>query len=339
MKKSIIASALIGLGLSALHVQAADNELNLYSARHYQTDEALYSNFTKQTGIKINRIEAKEDELLERIRNEGANSPADVFITVDASRLAKADEMGIFAPVKSKVLEERIPSHLRTDNWYSYSTRARLIVYNKDTVKPEQVQTYESLADPALKGKVCTRSGSHPYNISLGAAMINHNGVEATEKWARDLVANFARAPKGGDTDQIKAVAAGECGVAIANSYYLARLMNSTKEEDKAVVAKIGAVWPNQKTWGTHINVSGAGMLKNAPNKGAAVKFLEYLASDDAQKYFANGNNEWPVVESVKVSNPALDKLGDFKADTQPIGNLAKSAAEAQRVFDRAGFR
>lgn len=339
MKKSILASALIGLGLSALHVHAADNELNLYSARHYQTDEALYSNFTKQTGIKINRIEAKEDELLERIRNEGANSPADVFITVDASRLAKADEMGIFAPVKSKVLEERIPEHLRADDWYSYSTRARLIVYNKDTVKPEQVQTYESLADPALKGKVCTRSGSHPYNISLGAAMINHNGVEATEKWARDLVANFARAPKGGDTDQIKAVAAGECGVAIANSYYLARLMNSTKEEDKAVVAKIGAVWPNQKTWGTHINVSGAGMLKNAPNKGAAVKFLEYLASDDAQKYFANGNNEWPVVESVKVSNPALDKLGDFKADTQPIGNLAKSAAEAQRVFDRAGFR
>lgn len=339
MKKSILASALIGLGLSALHVHAADNELNLYSARHYQTDEALYSNFTKQTGIKINRIEAKEDELLERIRNEGANSPADVFITVDASRLAKADEMGIFAPVKSKVLEERIPDHLRADNWYSYSTRARLIVYNKDTVKPEQVQTYESLADPALKGKVCTRSGSHPYNISLGAAMINHNGVEATEKWARDLVANFARAPKGGDTDQIKAVAAGECGVAIANSYYLARLMNSTKEEDKAVVAKIGAVWPNQKTWGTHINVSGAGMLKNAPNKAAAVKFLEYLASDDAQKYFANGNNEWPVVESVKVSNPALDKLGDFKADTQPIGNLAKSAAEAQRVFDRAGFR
>lgn len=339
MKKSILASALIGLGLSAVHVHAADNELNLYSARHYQTDEALYSNFTKQTGIKINRIEAKEDELLERIRNEGANSPADVFITVDASRLAKADEMGIFAPVKSKVLEERIPDHLRADDWYSYSTRARLIVYNKDTVKPEQVQTYESLADPALKGKVCTRSGSHPYNISLGAAMINHNGVEATEKWARDLVANFARAPKGGDTDQIKAVAAGECGVAIANSYYLARLMNSTKEEDKAVVAKIGAVWPNQKTWGTHINVSGAGMLKNAPNKGAAVKFLEYLASDDAQKYFADGNNEWPVVESVKVSNPALDKLGDFKADTQPIGNLAKSAAEAQRVFDRAGFR
>jgi iron(III) transport system substrate-binding protein len=339
MKKCILALTLAGFGISTLPAGAADNELNLYSARHYQTDEALYENFTKQTGIRINRIEAKEDELLERIRNEGANSPADVFITVDASRLAKADELGVFAPVKSKLLEERIPAHLRTDDWFSYSTRARLIVYNTDTVKPEQVPTYESLADPALKGKVCTRSGSHPYNISLGAALIRHDGAEATEKWARDLVANFARAPKGGDTDQIKAVAAGECGVAIVNSYYLARVMNSEKDEDKAVVAKIGAVWPNQKTWGTHINVSGAGMLKNAPNKGAAVKFLEYLASDDAQKYFANGNNEWPVVKGVKVSNAALDKLGEFKADTQPIGDLAKTAAEAQRIYDRAGFR
>jgi iron(III) transport system substrate-binding protein len=339
MKKSLLASLLFGFGLTAMQATAADAELNLYSARHYQTDEALYANFTKQTGIKVNRIEAKEDELLERIRNEGTNSPADVFITVDASRLAKADELGVFAPVKSKVLEERIPAHLRAENWFSYSTRARVIVYNKDTVKPEQVQTYESLAEPALKGKVCTRSGSHPYNISLGAALVKHNGAEATENWARNLVANFARAPKGGDTDQIKAVAAGECGVAIANTYYLARMMNSDKAEDKAVVAKIGTVWPNQNSWGTHINVSGAGMLKHAPNKGAAVKFLEYLASDEAQAYFANGNNEWPVVASVKVNNAALDTLGKFKADTLPIGELAKTAAEAQRIYDRAGFR
>jgi len=339
MKKPLLASILLGFGLTAIHAVAADTELNLYSARHYQTDEALYANFTKQTGIKINRIEAKEDELLERIRNEGANSPADVFITVDAARLAKADELGVFAPVKSKILEERIPAHLRADNWFSYSTRARVIVYNKDTIKPEQVQTYESLADPALKGKVCTRSGSHPYNISLGAALVKHNGAEATENWARNVVANFARAPKGGDTDQIKAVAAGECGVAIANTYYLARLMNSDKAEDKAVVAKVGTVWPNQKSWGTHINISGAGMLKYAPNKGAAVKFLEYLASDDAQAYFANGNNEWPVVAGVKVSNPALDTLGKFKADALPVGELAKTAAEAQRIYDRAGFR
>ncbi|TAH48991.1 MAG: Fe(3+) ABC transporter substrate-binding protein [Betaproteobacteria bacterium] len=339
LKKVLLPTLLAALGATTMPAQAADTELNLYSARHYQTDEALYSDFTRQTGIKINRIEAKEDELLERIRNEGANSPADVFITVDASRLAKADELGIFAPVKSKVLEDRIPAHLRTQDWYSYSTRARVIVYNPELVKAEEVQTYEQLADPALKGKVCTRSGSHPYNLSLGAALIQHVGAAKTEEWARGLVANFARAPKGGDTDQIKAVAAGECGVAIANSYYLARLMNSDKRDEQAVAARIKAVWPNQQSWGTHINISGAGMLKNAPHKEAAVKFLEYLASDQAQAYFANGNNEWPVVAGVKVDNPALTRLGPFKADTLPVGDLAKTVAEAQRIFDRAGFR
>lgn len=339
LKQMLFPTLLATFAAGAIHAQAADTELNLYSARHYQTDEALYADFTKQTGIKINRIEAKEDELLERIRNEGANSPADVFITVDASRLAKADELGIFAPVKSKVLEERIPAHLRTQDWFSYSTRARLIVYNPDMVKAEQVQTYEQLADPALKGKVCVRSGSHPYNLSLGAALIQHDGAARTEEWARGLVSNFARAPKGGDTDQIKAVAAGECGVAIVNSYYLARLLNSDKRDEQAIGARIKAVWPNQQSWGTHINISGAGMLKNAPHKEAAVKFLEYLASDKAQTYFADGNNEWPVVSGVKVDNPALTRLGSFKADTLPIGDLARTVAEAQRIFDRAGFR
>ncbi len=339
LKQMLFPTLLATFAAGAIPAQAADTELNLYSARHYQTDEALYADFTKQTGIKINRIEAKEDELLERIRNEGANSPADVFITVDASRLAKADELGIFAPVKSKVLEERIPAHLRTQDWFSYSTRARLIVYNPDMVKAEQVQTYEQLADPALKGKVCVRSGSHPYNLSLGAALIQHDGAARTEEWARGLVSNFARAPKGGDTDQIKAVAAGECGVAIVNSYYLARLLNSDKRDEQAIGARIKAVWPNQQSWGTHINISGAGMLKNAPHKDAAVKFLEYLASDKAQTYFADGNNEWPVVSGAKVDNPALTRLGPFKADTLPIGDLAKTVAEAQRIFDRAGFR
>ncbi|APR05445.1 Fe(3+) ABC transporter substrate-binding protein [Thauera chlorobenzoica] len=336
IKKAVLASLLSAIGLTSVATAA---ELNIYSARHYQTDEQLYGNFTKQTGIKINRIEAKEDELLERVRTEGANSPADIFITVDASRLAKADELGIFQAVKSATLEARIPAHLRADNWFSYSTRARIIVFNPEMVKAEQVQTYEQLAEPALKGQVCTRSGSHPYNLSLGAAMIKHNGAEATEKWASGVVANFARAPKGGDTDQIRAVAAGECGVAIANSYYFARLMNSNKPEDQAVIAKVKAVWPNQATWGTHINISGAGMLKHAPNKEAAVKFLEYLASDEAQTYFANGNNEWPVVPGIKVDNAALNKLGEFKADTLPIGELAATVAEAQRVYDRAGYR
>jgi iron(III) transport system substrate-binding protein len=317
----------------------AQQVLNIYSARHYQTDEALYANFTKQTGIKINRLDGKEEELVERIRNEGASSPADILITVDAARLEIADKAGLFQPLSSKVLESRIPASLRTPTWAAFSTRARVIAYNKDAVKAEWVQTYEDLANPRLKGQICVRSGAHPYNLSLGAAVIAHNGEAKAEEWAKGLVANFARAPKGGDTDQLKAVAAGECGVAISNSYYLARLMRSTKPEDQEVMKKLAVVWPNQKSWGTHINVSGAGIVKTAPNKEAAVKFLEYLASDEAQAYFANGNNEWPVVKSAKVANPALETLGDFKADTLPIGQLAGTTVQAQKVYDRAGWR
>lgn len=324
----------------SVNLQAAEeNVLNLYSARHYQTDEKLYENFSKQTGIKINRIEGKEEELLERIKNEGANSPADVLLTVDASRLALAHELGLFAPVKSKVLESRIPANLRTDDWFSFSTRARVIVYNKSAVKAEDVQNYDDLANPKLKGQVCTRSGSHPYNLSLMASIIANQGEAKAEAWAKGVVANFARAPKGGDTDQIKAVAAGECGVTVSNTYYVARLLRSDKAEDKKVMEKVGVVWPNQKTSGTHINVSGAGMLKNAPHKAAAVKFLEYLASDEAQRYFADGNNEWPVVASLKVSNPALESLGKFKADALPVGSLAMYRAKAQILFDRANYR
>jgi len=318
---------------------AQEKVLNLYSARHYQTDEALYANFTRQTGIKINRIEGGEDELLERLKNEGANSPADVFITVDAARLAAAHEFGLFAPLRSTLLETRIPAKLRADDWFAFSTRARVIVYAKGSVKPADVQNYADLADPKLKGKVCTRSGSHPYNLSLMASIIAHQGEAKAEQWARGVVANFARAPKGGDTDQIKAVAAGECAVTIANTYYVARLMRSSKPDDKKVVDRIGVVWPDQNGNGTHINVSGGGMLKNAPHKEAAVKFLEYLASDDAQRHFADGNNEWPAVPTVKVSNPALATLGTFKADALPVGSLAMYRAKAQIIYDRAGYR
>jgi iron(III) transport system substrate-binding protein len=327
------------LALGSGSVCAQEHVLNLYSARHYQTDEALYADFTKQSGIKINRIEGNEDELLERIKNEGANSPADVFLTVDAARLAQADALGLFAPVKSRLLEERIPDHLRAPDWFAFSTRARVIIYNKAGVSPAEVQTYEDLAHPRLKGKVCVRAGSHPYNLSLGSALIHHLGEQKTEEWARGLVANFARAPKGGDTDQIKAVAAGECGVAISNTYYIVRLMRSAKAEDRKVVESIGVVWPNQKSFGTHINVSGGGMLKTAPHKDAAVKFLEYLASDQAQAYFANGNNEWPVVKSAAVKNPELESLGKFKADSLNVGTLSKDIAQAQKIFDRAGWR
>jgi len=337
--KSIARLIFAALAPLALSVHADEKVLNLYSARHYQTDEALYANFTQQTGIKINRIEGKEDELLERIKNEGGNSPADVFLTVDAARLAKAHELGLFAPVTSKILDSRIPANLRTDDWFAFSKRARVIVYNKTGIKVEEVQTYDDLANPRLKGKLCSRSGSHPYNLSLMASVIAHEGEAKAEAWARGMVANFARAPKGGDTDQIKAVAAGECGVALSNTYYVARLLRSTKPEEQKLMEKVGVVWPNQATTGTHINVSGGGMLKTAPHKEAAVRFLEYLASDDAQRYFADGNNEWPVVESVKVTNPALEALGKFKADSLPVKNLAMYQIKAQMIFDRAGFK
>ena len=318
---------------------AQEKVLNLYSARHYQTDEALYAGFTRQTGIKIKRIEGKEEELLERIRNEGANSPADVLITVDAARLGDAHERGLFVPVKSKLLESRIPAHLRAEDWFAFSTRARVIIYAKDALKPAEVQNYADLADPKLRGKVCTRSGSHPYNLSLMASIVAHQGEAKAEEWARGVVANFARAPKGGDTDQIKAVATGECAVAISNTYYLARLMRSDKPEERKLMDNIAVVWPDQNAHGTHINVSGAGVLKHAPHKDAAIKFLEYLASDEAQRHFADGNNEWPSVSSVKLSNPALDAMGKFKADTLPVGSLAMYRAKAQLIFDRVGYR
>lgn len=320
-------------------VLADDKELNLYSARHYQADEALYANFTKQTGIRINRIEGKAHELIERIRNEGANSPADVFITVDAASLAVADSWGIFAPVRSKLLESRIPVHLRSDNWFAFSTRARMIIYNKRKLKAEDVPTYESLADPKLKGLYCSIPGGHIYNLTFVASMLAHNGEVKTEEWARGLVANFARAPKGGDTDQIKSVASGECGMAVSNSYYLARLMASEKVEERNLVKRLGVVWPNQNDRGTHINVSGGGMVKTAKHREAAVKFLEYLASDEAQRYFANGNNEWPAVPTVSIRNEELDELGKFKADNVSLIKVANQLPAAQKLLDRSGYR
>lgn len=339
--KLMLKTALSTLFLATLAgaAQAEDKVLNLYSARHYQTDEALYSNFTRITGITINRIEGKEEELLERIKNEGANSPADVFLTVDASRLAQAEQLGLFAPVKSKVLESRIPKHLRSDSWFAFSKRARVIIYNKAQFTAADAQNYEDLASPKFKGKVCSRSGAHPYNISLMAALVAHNGEAKTEEWAKGIVANFARAPKGGDTDQIKAVSAGECGVAVSNTYYLVRLLRSTKPEDKKIMDNIGIVWPNQKSYGTHVNISGGGMLKTAPHKEAAVKFMEYLVSDLAQEYFANGNNEWPVIANVPTKNETLDSLGKFKEDTLPVATLAKNATVAQKISDRSGYR
>ncbi|MFN3415686.1 MAG: extracellular solute-binding protein [Caldimonas sp.] len=333
----------VALSLPAL---AQDNQvLNLYSARHYQTDEALYTNFTKATGIRINRVEADDAGLLARLKSEGSASPADVILLVDAARLWRAEADGLFSPLRSKVLEERIPAKLRGadsgqgSQWFGFSTRARVIVYNKATVQPSAVDSYEKLADPALKGKVCTRSGSHPYNLSLFGSLMEHIGPEKTEAWAKAVVANMAREPKGGDTDQIRAVASGECGVAISNSYYFARLMRSNKPEDQEVVRKVGVVFPNQQSWGTHVNISGGAVARHAKNREAARLFLEYLASDQAQVYFANGNNEYPVVAGVKTGNPALDALGEFKAELVPIATVGANTAKVQQMLDRVGFK
>ncbi|MFM8461794.1 MAG: extracellular solute-binding protein, partial [Polynucleobacter victoriensis] len=295
--------------------------------------------------IKINRIEADDNALYERLRSEGKNSSADVILMVDAARLWRAEIDGLFQPVKSKVLETRIPKNLRSNDagqgsqWFGFSTRARVIVYNKATVKASDVDTYEKLADPVNKGKVCTRSGSHPYMLSLIGAMYERSGEAATEAWAKGMVANMARAPKGGDTDQIKGVASGECGVALTNSYYLARLMRSDKPADQQVVSKIGLIWPNQASSGAHMNVAGGAVAKNAPNKAAAIKFLEYLASDSAQQYFADGNNEWPAVKSVKTNNPALNKWGSFKEENISIAAIGKNQIYAQKILDRVSYK
>lgn len=320
---------------------AQDNVLNLYSSRHYQTDEALYSGFTKQTGIKINRIEAGEDQLIERIRNEGARSPADVLVTVDAGRLWRAEQMGLLQPVRSDVLDRRIPASFREPggHWFGFSMRARVIAYAKDRVKPAEVPAYESLAEPKWKGRICVRSSSNIYNLSLMGALIEQLGEAQAQAWAQAVRANMAREPKGGDTDQLKAVAAGECDVAISNHYYYARLARSAKAEDRAVAENVGIVFPNQAGRGAHVNISGAGVLKHAPHREAAVKFLEYLASDDAQRYFADGNNEWPVVPDVRVNNPVLAALGAFKYDPINVAVLGRNQPESQKLYDRVAWK
>src|SRR5688572_21040974 len=307
-------ACLIVSALLSAPAVAQEKVLNLYSSRHYQTDGALYANFTKQTGIKINRIEAAEDPLIERIRSEGERSPADVLVTVDAGRLWRAEQLGLFQPVKSALLESRIPESFREPGgrWYGFSTRARVIAFNKDKVKPGEISTYEELADPKWKGRVCMRSSTNIYNLSLMGALIDHLGEQKAEEWARGVHANLAQPPKGGDTDQLKAVASGACDVTISNQYYYARLARSSKPDEREVAGKLGVLFPNQGTTGTHVNVSGAGVMKNAPNREAAIKFLEYLASDEAQRYFAEGNNEWPVVPGVKPENPVLAGFGDF---------------------------
>ncbi len=344
-KRRMLPTTLLLAGLVfGLNAHAQEPVLNLYSARHYQTDEALYSDFTKATGIRINRVEADDAGILARLKAEGGASPADVILLVDAARLWRGEQDGLFQPVKSSVLEQRIPAQFRGGEgpqgaaWFGFSTRARMVVYDKSRLNAADVDSYEKLAAAPVKGLFCVRSGSHPYNLSLFGSMLEHLGPQRTEDWLKGLVANMARQPKGGDTDQIKAVAAGECGVALTNSYYVARLLRSSKPEDKAVVEKVGLMYPNQSSWGTHVNVAGAAVARHAKNRDAALRFLEYLAGDSAQRYFADGNNEFPVVKGV-APNAALTSMGSFKSETVPIAKVGANTVQVQQMLDRAGFK
>jgi iron(III) transport system substrate-binding protein len=339
MIKRIPAIAAIAV-LAPVAGNAAEGEINLYSARHYDTDQALYDDFTATTGIEVNLIEGDADQLIERIKAEGQNSPADVLITVDAGRLHRAEEAGVLAPVDSDVLNAKVPEHLRDPEnlWFGLSQRLRGIVYAKDRVDPSEIASYEVLADPAWQGRVCIRSSTNIYNQSLVGAMIEAHGVEQTEAWAQGLVDNLAREPQGGDTDQIMAVAAGECDVAVVNHYYLVRLMKSDEADEKAVADAVGIVFPDQDGRGAHANISGAGLVATSPNKDNAIAFLEYLTTDQAQEYFALGNYEFPVVEGVKT-DPVLEQWGDVKTDQVNAASYGDNNADAVMLMDRVGWK
>ena len=332
----LLASSLI---LAAAATTADDgNVVNVYSARHYDTDLALYERFEEQTGIRVNLIEGASDGLIERIVNEAEFSPADMLITVDAGRLWRAEQAGVFQPVESTVLKERIPAHLRDPDghWFGLSKRARVIVYNKAAGLPEGVSRYEDLADPRLDGTICMRSSGNIYNLSLLGSLIEHNGEGSADEWASGVVANFRREPQGNDTAQLRAVATGECGVSIANTYYIGRLLGSDDAQERAVVEGLGILFPNQEGRGTHVNISGAGVTRYAPHRDNAVKFLEYLTSDDAQTLFAEGNNEYPVVGP--ASGP-IASLGEFEEDAVNAAVLGANQALAVKTYDRAGWR
>ncbi|MGE8321016.1 MAG: extracellular solute-binding protein [Comamonas sp.] len=349
MTSSLKAIALACAVFSAAAAHAEEAVLNLYSARHYSTDEDLYNNFTKATGIKINRVDSDDAGIVARLKAEGSASPADVILMVDAARLYRGEKDDLFKPIRSQALEDAIPANLRSQpaadggiSWFGFSTRARIIAYSKVRMKKEDVENYEQLADPKNKGKICIRSGSHPYNLSLFGAITEHMGEAKAQEWIQGVKNNLARAPKGGDTDQIKAVAAGECDIAVTNSYYFARMLRSSNPEDVAAANKVGVVFPNQSSWGTHLNIAGGAVAKYAKHPENAVKFLEYLASAQAQNYFANGNNEWPVAKGVQTDNPALKAMTlgkPFKSETIPISAVGANMGKVQQMLDRAGFQ
>lgn len=331
---------IFALSLSATKpVVAEEKTLNIYSSRHYSTDDQLYLDFTKQTGILIKRVDGKGDALIARLEQEGALSPADLFITVDSGRLWRAEQAGLFAPIDSATLKKKIPDTLQHPEgyWFGFSSRARVFVYNTHKVSQDALRSYKDLADSKWRGRICVRSSGNIYNQSLLASIIAQEGVEAAKTWAKGLKDNLARKPQGGDTDQIKAVAAGLCDIALVNSYYFYRLQRSEITADQKIIENLRLVYPDQAGAGTHINISGAGVLKNAPNKEAAVKFLEYLTSQSAQAYFADGNNEYPVILDVDVNDVVNTNKG-FKPQNLNVNAFGRYQKQAKMIFDEIGF-
>lgn len=325
--------------LAACSVPATD-QLFVYSARHYDSDNELYAAFTARTGIEVRVLQGGSDELIERMSREGIASPADILITVDAGRLWRAERSEVLQAVNSEFLEARIPAHLRHPDglWYGFSQRLRVIFYDPSKVDPAEISRYEDLARPDLAGGICVRSSNNIYNQSLLASLISHVGAEAATEWTAGLVANLARQPQGGDTDQVLGVASGECEIALANHYYYTRLVQSDEPERRAAADRVGIVFPNQQDRGVHVNIGGAGMARHAPNRDNALRFLEFLASDEAQALFAVGSHEYPVVEGVEL-DPILASWGELLLDDLNVAELGVHNPEAVRIADRAGWR
>jgi iron(III) transport system substrate-binding protein len=332
---------LVGLAATAIALPVAADSVNIYSARHYDTDDRLYEMFTERTGIEVNVLEGDSDELIQRIKREGDASPADIMMTVDAGRLWRAEDEGVFQPTESEVLDERIPDRVSHPDglWYGFSQRLRLVFYNKENFDPSELETYEDLADDRFAGQICIRSSSNVYNQSLVASIIAEHGEAKAKEWAQGLVDNLARSPQGGDTDQIRGAAAGECELAVANHYYYLRLLNSDDPDDREVAEQVGVIFPNQDGRGAHANVGGAGVVAGAPNREAAVKLLEFLASDDAQRLFAEGNNEYPVVADSPLPKALQGWHQDIVLDDVNVSALGRNNPKAVRIMDEVGWR
>ena len=338
LKKLALTLALLSAPLAAF----AEGEVNVYSSRQEQLIKPILDKFTAASGIKVNLVSGKDDALIERLKLEGENSPADILMTADAGRLSRAKDLGLSQAVESEILTTAIPENLRDpeNQWFGLTYRARPIFYVKEKIKPEDLSTYADLADPKWKGKICVRSSDNIYNQSMLASMIASQGAEAATKWAEGLVKNFARPPEGGDRDQLKAAAAGLCDLAISNTYYYGQMLAGEAAEDKAAAEKVAIFWPDQgdQGRGTHINVSGATVTKAAKNKENAVKLLEYLVSDEAQAWYAEHNQEYPVKTTVPASS-LLKGWGDFKADSINLSELGKHNAEAVKIMDTVGWK